>query len=64
MAQINKTFINQLRLLSDDELDTMASSSPGMTNIYIRAEVERRKKEKDKEQENKPVGMDYSNSMK
>jgi len=47
--QLNVKFIEELKAMSDEDLELMASSAPGMSNVYVQAEVERRKKEKEKE---------------
>jgi hypothetical protein len=57
----NKKFKDELAALSDDDLETMASTSPGMSNIYVRAEVLKRRKKKEEEEKGK---LNYTNSPK
>jgi len=54
-------FEEELMAMSDDDLELMASSSPGMSNIYVKAEVLKRRKKKTEE---KKGGLDYKNSPK
>ena len=50
-------FEEELMAMSDDDLELMASSSPGMSNVYVKAEVEKRKKKS-------KGGLNYKNSPK
>jgi len=49
---VNEKFIQELKGLSEDDLNIIADSAPGMSNVYIQAEKKRREDEKKKTQGN------------